>query len=93
MLRCMLNPLEPDEAVASWYSARDRFNLRQLARSTAFAMEHKKCTLEMLDEVWQDLRLEFQHQTALLCESALCGAPHAYVQPKLKWHIKAWEGV
>jgi general secretion pathway protein A len=87
VLRCMLNPLEPDEAVAyigtrlaragmpdqNIFSAELLEEIYKRARGiprvinlicdnllvTAFAMERKKCTLEMLDEVCQDLRLEW----------------------------------
>jgi type II secretory pathway predicted ATPase ExeA len=87
VLRCNLNPLEPDEAVGYIETRLARAGLpeqkifspelleeiykraRGIPRVinlicdnllvTAFAMERKSCTLEMLDEVCQDLRLEW----------------------------------
>jgi general secretion pathway protein A len=87
VLRCNLNPLEPDESVAYIETRMARAGLpeqkifspelleeiykraRGIPRVinlicdnllvTAFAMERKTATLEMLDEVCQDLRLEW----------------------------------
>jgi general secretion pathway protein A len=87
VLRCNLNPLEPDEAIAyietrlaragmpdqTVFSPELLEEIYKRARGiprvinlicdnllvTAFAMERKKCTREMLDEVCQDLRLEW----------------------------------
>lgn len=87
VLRCTLNPLEPDEAAAYIATRMVRAGMpgqtvfspelleevykrsRGIPRVinlicdnllvTAFAMERKKATLEMLDEVCQDLRLEW----------------------------------
>jgi general secretion pathway protein A len=87
VLRCSLNPLEPDEAAAyvstrlaragmpdqTVFSAEILEEIYKRARGipriinlicdnllvTAFAMEQKTTTLEMLDEVCQDLRLEW----------------------------------
>jgi len=87
VLRCNLNPLEPDEAVGYIDTRLARAGMpdqqifspelleeiykrsRGIPRVinlvcdnllvTAFAMERKSCTLEMLDEVCQDLRLEW----------------------------------
>ncbi len=86
VLRCNLNPLEPDESVAYIDTRMARAGLpeqkifspelleeiykraRGIPRVinlicdnllvTAFAMERKTATLEMLDEVCQDLRLK-----------------------------------
>jgi general secretion pathway protein A len=87
VLRCSLNPLEPNEAIG-YIETRlaragmpdQRIFLPELLEEiykrargiprvinlicdnllvTAFAMERKTCTLEMLDEVCQDLRLEW----------------------------------
>ena len=87
VLRCNLNPLEPDEAIGyidtrlaragmpdqTVFSPELLEEIYKRARGiprvinlicdnllvTAFAMERKTCTLEMLDEVCQDLRLEW----------------------------------
>ena len=87
VLRCSLNPLEPNEAIGyietrlarAGMPDQDIFSSELLeeiykrARGiprvinlicdnllvTGFAMERKTCTLEMLDEVCQDLRLEW----------------------------------
>lgn len=87
VLRCNLNPLEPDEAIGyidtrlaragmpdqQVFSSELLEEIYKRARGiprvinlicdnllvTAFAMERKNCTLEMLDEVCQDLRLEW----------------------------------
>jgi general secretion pathway protein A len=87
VLRCNLNPLEPDEAIGYIDTRLARAGMpdqnvfspelleeiykrsRGIPRVinlicdnllvTAFAMERKTCTLEMLDEVCQDLRLEW----------------------------------
>jgi general secretion pathway protein A len=87
VLRCNLNPLEPDESVAYIETRMARAGLpeqkvfspelleeifkraRGIPRVinllcdnllvTSFAMERKTATLEMLDEVCQDLRLEW----------------------------------
>ena len=87
VLRCNLNPLEPDEAVGyidtrlaragmpdqTIFSSELLEEIYKRSRGiprvinlicdnllvTAFAMERKTCTLEMLDEVCQDLRLEW----------------------------------
>jgi type II secretory pathway predicted ATPase ExeA len=87
VLRCSLNPLEPNEAIGyietrlarAGMPDQDIFSPELLeeiykrARGiprvinlicdnllvTGFAMERKTCTLEMLDEVCQDLRLEW----------------------------------
>jgi general secretion pathway protein A len=87
VLRCNLNPLEPDEAVAyietrlaragmpeqTVFSPELLEEIYRRARGiprvinlicdnllvTAFAMERKAATVEMLDEVCQDLRLEW----------------------------------
>jgi general secretion pathway protein A len=87
VLRCNLNPLEPEEATGYIDTRLARAGLpdqtifsselleeiykrsRGIPRVinlicdnllvTAFAMERKTCTLEMLDEVCQDLRLEW----------------------------------
>lgn len=87
VLRCALNPLEPDEATAyietrlaragmpdqNIFSAELLEEIYKRARGiprvinlicdnlliTGFAMERKTCTMEMLDEVCQDLRLEW----------------------------------
>jgi general secretion pathway protein A len=87
VLRCNLNPLEPDESVAyietrlaragmpeqSVFAAELLEEIYKRSRGiprvinlicdnllvTAFAMERKAATVEMLDEVCQDLRLEW----------------------------------
>jgi general secretion pathway protein A len=87
VLRCNLNPLEPEEAIGYIDTRLARAGMpdqkiflpelleeiykrsRGIPRVinlicdnllvTAFAMERKACTLEMLDEVCQDLRLEW----------------------------------
>jgi general secretion pathway protein A len=87
VLRCNLNPLQPDEAISYIETRMARAGMpdqrifspevleetykraRGIPRVinlicdnllvTAFAMERKDCTLEMLDEVCQDLRLEW----------------------------------
>jgi general secretion pathway protein A len=87
VLRCSLNPLEPNEAIGYIETRLARAGMpdqtiflpelleeiykraRGIPRVinlicdnllvTAFAMERKTCTLEMLDEVCQDLRLEW----------------------------------
>ncbi len=87
VLRCNLNPLEPDEAIGyidtrlaragmpdqTVFSPELLEEIYKRARGiprvinlicdnllvTAFAMERKSATLEMLDEVCQDLRLEW----------------------------------
>jgi general secretion pathway protein A len=87
VLRCNLNPLEPEEAIGYIDTRLARAGMpdqnifspelleeiykrsRGIPRVinlicdnllvTAFAMERKTCTLEMLDEVCQDLRLEW----------------------------------
>ncbi len=87
VLRCNLNPLEPNEAIGyidtrlaragmpdqTIFSSELLEEIYKRARGiprvinlicdnllvTAFAMERKTCTLEMLDEVCQDLRLEW----------------------------------
>ena len=87
VLRCNLNPLEPEEAIGyidtrlaragapdqKIFSAELLEEIYKRSRGiprvinlicdnllvTAFAMEQKACTLEMLDEVCQDLRLEW----------------------------------
>ena len=87
VLRCNLNPLEPEEAIGyidtrlaragmpeqTVFSPEVLEEIYKRARGiprvinlicdnllvTAFAMERKACTIEMLDEVCQDLRLEW----------------------------------
>jgi general secretion pathway protein A len=87
VLRCNLNPLEPNEAIGYIQTRLARAGMpdqgifspelleeiykraRGIPRVinlicdnllvTAFAMERKTCTIEMLDEVCQDLRLEW----------------------------------
>jgi general secretion pathway protein A len=87
VLRCNLNPLEPEEAIGyietrlaragmpqqTVFSAELLEEIYKRSRGiprvinlicdnllvTAFAMERKTCTVEMLDEVCQDLRLEW----------------------------------